>query len=204
MNLKDRLKKIFRSHGTKKYKSYEEYLNHQKEKTLDPIRRQKWLEEEWESKLNYFEKVFEQVVIEFPEIKNGSAVGLGARTGQEIQAMINLGFDAQGIDLVECKPLVIEGDIHEMPFEDNSFDFAFTNIYDHSLYPEKFLQEIDRVVKPKGVILLHLAFGITDDYGANELTDSVPIVEFFKDFKIAKDEPIPIWGGLNHQVLIKK
>jgi len=204
MNFKEQLKRIFKSKQTKKYSSYEEYVNHQKEKTQDPVRRQKWLGEEWDSKLNYFENVFETIVTDFPEIKNGTSVGLGARTGQEVQAMINLGFKASGVDLVACKPLVIEGDIHDLPFENDSFDFAFTNIYDHSLYPDKFLQEIDRIVKSQGVILLHLAFGDTDDYGANELIDSTPIVNFFKEYQIVKDEPMPIWGGLNHQVLIKK
>lgn len=186
------------------YRNYVEYLEHQKEKTLDPERRKKWLSEEWQPKLDYFQSIFSEVVEKFPTIKGGRGIGLGARTGQEVQAMINLGINATGVDLVACEPLVIEGDIHNLPFEDESFEFAFTNIFDHSLYPEKFLKEMDRVVKPGGVILIHLAFGDTDAYGVNEINNSKIITEYFKKYEIIEDEKMPTWGGLNHKVLINK
>ena len=38
----------------KKYGSYQEYLDHQKAKTLDPVRREKWLNDEWQEKYLYF------------------------------------------------------------------------------------------------------------------------------------------------------
>ena len=31
----------------KDYQEYDDYVDHQKEKTLDPVRRKKWLGEEW-------------------------------------------------------------------------------------------------------------------------------------------------------------
>ena len=41
-----------------KYKNYEEYIDFQKTKTTDPVRREKWLNEEWDLKLNGFNDVF--------------------------------------------------------------------------------------------------------------------------------------------------
>ena len=40
---------------------------------------------------------------------------------------------------------------HDPSVEDEKFDLAFTNIFDHSLYPEKFASEIYRVLKKKGI-----------------------------------------------------
>src|SRR3546814_13796700 len=50
----DRRMRFFRTwlqgmNAKRRYASYDEYLAHQKTKTLDPIRREKWLGEEWRS-----------------------------------------------------------------------------------------------------------------------------------------------------------
>jgi len=65
-------------------------------------------------------------------------------------------MDAIGIDIVPYEPYVILGDIHNAPFEDASVDFVFTNIFDHSIYPQKFISEMQRVLKPGGHVLMHL------------------------------------------------
>ena len=67
-----------------------------------------------------------------------------------------MNIKAIGIDIVEQLPHVIKGDIHDIPFDDNTFDFVFTNIFDHSIYPEKFISEIERILKPNGYCLIQL------------------------------------------------
>jgi SAM-dependent methyltransferase len=149
-------------------KTYVDYISLQKEKTTDPKKREKWLNQEWDLKLNGFERVFK---------KNLSVIGkkclcIGARTGQEVQALINLGKEAIGIDLVPCEPLVIEGDFHNLSFENGSFDFVFSNVFDHALYPDKFLQEISRVLSSRGVAILHLQTGgFNDKYGVHDINE---------------------------------
>ena len=164
------------------YHSYDDYLNHQKEKTLDPKRREKWLNEEWVPKLNYFKAEFEYIQNHYGLNLGEKGLGLGARTGQEVQAMVDLGLiNSVGIDLVENPPLVLEGDIHNLNFQDNSFSFLFTNIYDHALYPEKFLEEMVRVLKSRGIGLIHLQVGmVTDDYGVVDITSTTSIEERLK------------------------
>jgi SAM-dependent methyltransferase len=159
------------------YNTYKDYLNHQKEKTLDPVRREKWLNKEWAPKVQYFQEEFEYVKSTFKLELNGKGLGLGARTGQEVQAMINIGLNnSVGVDLVANEPLVVEGDIHDLSFGDNSFGFVFTNIYDHSLYPKKFLKEICRVLNQGGVGLIHLQVGmVTDEYGVVDITSTKSI-----------------------------
>ena len=42
-----------------------------------------------------------------------------------------------------------EGDVHDLQFADASQDFVFSNIFDHVLFPQKFIAEIKRVLKPR-------------------------------------------------------
>lgn len=165
------------------YNTYDDYLSHQKEKTLDPVRREKWLGEEWEPKLNYFKNEYLYIKDKFNLKFGNKGLGLGARTGQEVQAMIDIGMtDSLGIDLVDNPPLVIEGDIHNLKFEDNTYDFLFTNIYDHALYPEKFLKEMVRVLNSGGIGMIHLQVGmVTDDYGVVDITSTKSIEVSLRD-----------------------
>ena len=87
-------------------KEHLDYINHQKAKTTDPSKIKKWLGEEWNIKLNGFKEIFSQYDETFN--KNGKCVGLGARTGQEIAALRDLGYnDSIGIDLVPFEQYTI-------------------------------------------------------------------------------------------------
>lgn len=143
--------------STHKYKNYQEYVEHQKSKTMQPERINKWLNEEWAVKLNGFKNIFERNADYIQGKQN--ALCLGARTGQEVKALRDIGISAIGIDLVPFEPYTIEGDIHNLQFREGEFDLVFTNIFDHSLYPEKFCSEMERVTQSGGVIMIHLQLG---------------------------------------------
>src|SRR5690606_13801274 len=81
-----------------------------------------------------------------------NAMCLGARTGMEVHVLREMGLDAIGIDLVETPPLVLSGDVHDVQFAVDSFDFIFSNIFDHVLYPDKFIREIERIAKPNSYV----------------------------------------------------
>lgn len=91
----------------------------------------------------------------------GKVICLGARTGCEVQAAINLGFRKSiGIDLhpaIEGSPLVVKGDWHNIPFPSNSFDNVFTNSIDHCFDLEAMIKEIRRVLKNDGILYLMLS-----------------------------------------------
>ena len=190
--------------STNKYKKYKEYLKFQKEKTLDPKRIKKWLNEEWEIKYFGFKKIFErnnQFIFD-----KSNAICLGARTGQEVKALIDLGINAIGIDLVPFPPYTIEGDIHNLKQQKSSFDLVFTNIFDHSLYPEKFCGEMERVCKSGGVIILHLQLGIDGDkYSENIVHEPSLIYKYFKNSKIVESRSITnTFDGMNWELIFKK
>lgn len=189
---------------TNKYKKYKEYLKFQKKKTLDPKRIKKWLNEEWEIKYSGFKEIFErnnQVIFD-----KSNAICLGARTGQEVKALIDLGINAIGIDLVPFPPYTIEGDIHNLKQQESSFDLVFTNIFDHSLYPEKFCDEMERVCQSGGVIILHLQLGIDgDEYSENIIHEPSLIYKYFKNSKIVESRAIKNnFDGMNWELILKK
>ena len=130
---------------------------------------------------------------------------LGARTGQEVQAFKNLNIDSIGIDIVPSEPLVIYGDIHQIPFENETYEIIFTNIVDHSLYPEKLVKEAERVTKPKGLIIVHISVGnSTDRYGVTEIATPASIENLFLFSDVIKSSQIKGWHGLNWEIIAKK
>ncbi len=200
------LKKLFKK-GIKtninRYDSYEEYLKHQKVKTTDQIRIHKWQNDEWEIKYNGFREIFSR---NNKYIKNkNNAICLGARTGQEVKALIDLGVNAIGIDLVAFPPYTVEGDIHNLQFKDNTVDLEFTNIMDHSLYPEIFISEMERVCAIDGIIILHLQLGHNiDPFTENIIHKPNKIINFFKKCKVLDSKSIKNLHDQMHWELILK
>jgi len=157
----------------KEYESYEKYIDHQKEKTLDPVRREKWLGQEWGLKINGFKQEFNKLSSFLTSDKK--CLCLGARTGQEVVALKEMGInEVIGIDIVPHEPYVIKGDIHNLEFEDETFDFVYTNIIDHSIDPKKMVSEIERVLKNDGIFFLQIQLGLNqDEYTVFEIQNPV-------------------------------
>lgn len=156
-----------------KYEKYDDYVTFQSTKTLDPIKRKKWLNEEWQQKIDGFKsQVFSNLGPDY-FIKDKKVLCIGARTGQEVVALNDLGAkEVIGIDIVPHEPYVIKGDMHNLDFEENSFDLVFTNVIDHSLMPEKMIEEVERVLKIEGNFLLQCQVGIDqDEYTEFEIKD---------------------------------
>tara|TARA_B100000900_G_scaffold404301_1_gene412513 strand:- start:2989 stop:4266 length:1278 start_codon:yes stop_codon:yes gene_type:complete len=146
----------------REYKQYEDYIAFQSKKTLDPEKRKKWLGEEWRTKIDGFKKEFKKLDQFITPEKN--CLCLGARTGQEVVALKEIGLTKViGIDIVPHEPHVIKGDIHNLDFEDNTFDFVYTNILDHSINPQKMIQEVERVLKVGGIFFLQIQLGLDQD-----------------------------------------
>lgn len=53
------------------------------------------------------------------------------------------------------KIVLVYGSFYNLRLKDNSLDFVFfSQAFHHAEYPEKLLQEIDRVLKPNGIIII--------------------------------------------------
>lgn len=187
------------------YSSYGAYIQRQLNKTLNPKLRTTWTTRDWDRKIQVFAKFFDDLKQEKLLSNESKALCIGARVGQEVEALKRVGVsDSVGIDLVPYPPLVIEGDFHRQPFDDETFDFEFSNVFDHALYPDKFVMEIERTLKPGGVCVLHVALSKrADKYSANDLFSVKPLVKLFKRSEMVRVRKVDGFG-LDTEVVFRK
>lgn len=189
----------------RRYSTYDAYLRHQLNKTLNPNLRQIWTTRDWDRKVRVFSQFFLSLQHSHLLSNHSRALCVGARVGQEVAALRRLGVNnSVGIDLVPYPPLVIKGDFHRQPFDDETFDFEFSNVFDHALYPEKFVGEIERTMKLGGVCVLHVSVSKrADKYSANDLFSVKPLVKLFKRSELVHVRSIDGFG-LDTEVVFRK
>ncbi|KAK2972194.1 hypothetical protein RJ640_030739 [Escallonia rubra] len=187
------------------YPSYEAYIKQQLKKTLNPKLRQVWTTKDWDRKIQVFTAFFTDLKHKRLLSNSSKALCIGARVGQEVEALKRVGVtDSVGIDLVPYPPLVLQGDFHCQPFENNTFDFEFSNVFDHALYPNKFVDEIQRTLKPGGVCVLHVAlYQRPDKYSANDLYSVGPLVTMFHGSELVYTRPVDGFG-LDTELVFRK
>lgn len=182
------------------------YIQHQKKKTTNPEKISVWKNEEWDIKLNGFKDIFSRY-IDILDLQ-GKCIGLGARTGQEIAALRELGFlEATGVDLVPFPPFTIEGDFHNLPFTDQSVSFIYSNAVDHVRVPELWAKEINRILLPGGHLLLNLQIGTAqDEYTVFEISNiSKDLIPLFHDYEVLVNKEIPQnVHAMNWELLLQK
>lgn len=188
---------------------YKKYISKQKVKTLDPEKQKKWLGVEWKEKLDGFTEIFKQYEDTFD--KKGKCVCLASRTGQEVASLIELGFeDSIGIDIVPFEPYTIEGDFHNLPFEDESVSLIYTNAVDHVFEPELWSKEINRVLKKDGYVLLNMLvkdINAHDEYSVFKPTNTLSelLEPYFGGFYCEKNEYIPKnVHAMDWEILLRK
>lgn len=187
------------------YNSYKEYLFHQAEKTTDLNRRKKWLGNEWPIKLDGFKTLFESKGDILDDCKD--ALCIGARTGQEVVALKELGYNAIGIDIIPCEPHVVQCDMHKLFFEDSSFDFVFSNVFDHSLYPEKKCSEIERVLRPNGIVMMHFQVNVSQDKYTEVIIENIDtdVVSLFQQCQVVSSGFIKQnFAAMNYELVLRK
>ena len=187
--------KVLQRHAT-----YSDYVSKQKSKTTNPEKIEKWTNAEWKSKIEGFKSVFARNEKYVSQCK--TAICLGSRTGQEVVALKDLGLKAIGIDLVAFPPHTEVGDIHDIGYPDKSFDLAFTNVFDHSIYPDKFVSEIERICKKYAI--LNLQIGVSgDEYSENSVDKPDDVSSLFKSFRVLESREVKRqFDGMNYELVM--
>jgi len=187
------------------YTTYKTYIQRQLNKTLNPKLRKIWTTRDWDRKIQVFADFFQVLKQENLLFNESKALCIGARVGQEVEALRRIGVsDSVGMDLVPYPPLVVEGDFHRQPFDDGTFDFEFSNVFDHALFPDKFVGEIERTLKPGGICVLHVALSRrADKYSANDLYSVKPLVNLFTNSKVVHVRKVDGFG-LDTEVVFRK
>lgn len=192
-------------HSRRRFKSYQEYLELQLNKTLNPKLRKVWTTSDWRRKIDVFSLVFKFLFDQGLLRRSHKVLCIGARVGQEVVALKEIGVTRSvGIDLVAAPPLVVKGDIHSHPFADNTFDFEFSNVFDHALFPRLFVSEIERTLKPRGVAVLHVALQTwPDKFSATDLRSVEALVALFAHSDLVHVRQVDALG-LDTEVAMRK
>lgn len=131
----------------REYNTYKEYLMHQASKTdRDELKR----EVLYADRTERFRAKFLVVFSRFKQ--NCKVLCIAARMGEEVDALRILGFDAEGIDINPRKD-VKKMDMHDLKYEDGTFELVYTNSLDHAYDLEKVASEIHRVLVDGGYFI---------------------------------------------------
>ncbi|CAH8253632.1 unnamed protein product [Arabidopsis lyrata] len=187
------------------YTSYDYYIQRQLNKTLNPRLRTIWMTRDWDRKIKVFSRFFQDLKRQGLLSNDSKCLCVGARVGQEVEALKRVGVnDSVGMDLVPYPPLVVKGDFHHQPFDDETFDFEFSNVFDHALYPEKFVGEIERTLRHGGLCVLHVALSTrSDKYSANDLYSVEALVKLFRRSEVVHVRNVDGFG-LDTEVVFRK
>jgi SAM-dependent methyltransferase len=144
---------------SRKYESYEAYLEHQKAKlaTHDFAN----YDTEFRTALR------ERLTALDVDWRDLTVLCLAARIGTEVKAFLDLGCRAIGIDLNPGKEnrYVVQGDFHDLQFAPKSVDVVYTNSLDHAFDIDRIAKEVLKVLKPEGLLIVEAVQG--RDQGVN-------------------------------------
>ncbi|SCG78690.1 class I SAM-dependent methyltransferase [Micromonospora humi] len=139
---------------SRSYRSYDAYVAHQRSKLalLD---------------LSEYDRTFRVALADRLAEESWSGLSvlcLAARLGTEVKAFHDVGAFAVGIDLNpgDENPWVLPGDFHRLVFPDRCVDAAYCNALDHALDLDRTVDEIRRVLKPGGRLVVEAQQGTAD------------------------------------------
>ncbi len=96
--------------------------------------------------------------------KDSKILVIGPRNEDDILNLIGNGFNSKniiGLDLISYSPLIEVGDMHNMRFSDSYFDVIICGwTLSYSNQPQKFAQELLRVVKNGGIIGIAVEYSV--------------------------------------------
>lgn len=175
---------------------YQTYLEVQVQKLLLPRVRKK-LHSRRNERVAWFRD-------RFRSLTPGSAICLGARFGEEVEALQSLGWRVHGLDLAEHPPWVQLGDMNA-PIQE-SFDLIYSNAFDHCWNPRRFLRNIRNALTADGRAMLHVGDGKAGAYESIDWDSLSHLLKLVKSsgIKLLSVQSFPEFYGLTTELLGRK
>ncbi|CAN6453263.1 unnamed protein product [Victoria cruziana] len=127
---------------------------------LSPDRRAERLRStsDWRRRVDSLAALFRSLASRGLLSNSSRALCVSAGAGHEVAALSEgTGVaDVTGVEIVDSPPLVSRADPHNLPFFDSVFDFAFSSRLSDALFPARFVKEMERTVRPGGVLVVTL------------------------------------------------
>lgn len=141
-----------------------------------------WTSREWRKKVASFSLLFTELMESGILHAGDKGLCVAAGAGHEVLALQEIGVHSLGIDIVSSPPLVVEGDMHRIPFSENAFDFEFSNSFDLISFSETVGLEIERTLKPGGFAIIHVSEEkLIKRLGVNIMYSVDKFTKFFKN-----------------------
>jgi SAM-dependent methyltransferase len=105
------------------------------------------------------EKLFQSCLL-VEDLSQYKALIIGCRTEEEIFLFKGYGLhDVRAIDISSYSPLIELGDMHQLPYEDSSFDFVFcAYTISYSANPRQAASEMIRVLRNGGLVAMVMEY----------------------------------------------
>ena len=97
-----------------------------------------------------------------PSIESSRVLSVGSRYETELLYLVGYGFDPdqiRGLDLFSYSSWIDSGNMHCMPYKNNSFDVILLGwIISYSLTPLKLANEVIRVISNQGIVAIGVSY----------------------------------------------
>ncbi|MCL7022056.1 hypothetical protein MKW94_023612 [Papaver nudicaule] len=158
-----------------------------------------WSTNDWIKKVKSLTELFHEIQDQWglKFLNNHTkALCVSAGAGHEVMALNQLGvIDVTGVELVESPPLVSRADPHNLPFFDGVFDFGFTAHLTEALFPYRFVYELERTIRPGGVVVV-----VVEECDFDELGE---IKRFFKKCDFVSARNVTLAGLKMTQIIMR-
>lgn len=174
-----------------KNEEYEKYLNAQIEKSVSYTRYINPAKKFLQSRSETIESLTK--IVKNHGIICDSILSIGSRDENEIETISSFfpKSKVSGLDLFSASPKIKVGDMHNMPFDNNSFDITIAiHNMEHSYDPHKSLGEMFRVTKEGG--LLSIEVPVNFDPSETDRVDFKNLLNLLSFFK--KDLIEVLWS----------
>ncbi|KAK6935666.1 Methyltransferase type 11 [Dillenia turbinata] len=152
--------------------------------------------------VNYYRSIFQDLVSEGFLSPDSTTLCLDSLNGLDVLALREIGvLDSIGVSKIASPPLVVSRKPSRLPFDDESFDFEFSDVsdLDRSNNPVIFASEAARTLKSGGYFVAHTM--AKDTYSLNSFLDLFNCCRFIRSREIDNlDSPVL----RVHEIIIKK
>jgi hypothetical protein len=114
-----------------------------------------------------------------PGIQDSRVLSVGSRYETELLYLLGYGFKSnhiRGLDLFSYSPWIDVGNMHQMPYGDNSFDIVVLGwIISYSETPKKVAEEVIRVIETGGWVAVGVSY-YRKEFVENQIADGKEII----------------------------
>ncbi|OVA15368.1 Methyltransferase type 11 [Macleaya cordata] len=120
--------------------------------SIEKKNKRTWSTNDWRKKVESLTQFFHEIQNLGFLTNHSKVICVSAGAGHEVMALTKMGvIDVTGVELIDSPPLVSRADPHNLPFFDGVFDLGFTAHLAEALFPNRFVAELERTVRPGGV-----------------------------------------------------